>query len=153
MSNNMKDSWRETGSGLGHAFKDLGKTLIKTGKTGVDKAVDWAEADDAPRQNYNTPPQPQQPYTQTPQQPYGQPQSYGQQQFVRQPSYQQPPQPAPVNPFQGQQPNTQPQYQPPQQNPAAQPGQQYMYQPPQPAQPQPNAYVPPVRQESDQNKK
>lgn len=43
-------SWKETGSGLGHAFKGLGKTLINTGKKGVDKAVTWAEKDDKGQQ-------------------------------------------------------------------------------------------------------
>ena len=40
----LKDSWKETGVGLGHAFRDLGKTLVKTAKTGVDKADDWANS-------------------------------------------------------------------------------------------------------------
>lgn len=38
----FKDSWKQTGTELGHAFRDLGKTLIKTGKKGVDSAVEWA---------------------------------------------------------------------------------------------------------------
>lgn len=46
----LKDSWKQTGVGLGHAFRDLSKTLIKTGKKGVDKAVEWAERDNAPEQ-------------------------------------------------------------------------------------------------------
>lgn len=37
----LKDSWKETGTSLGHAFRDLGKTLVKTVKTGVDKADEW----------------------------------------------------------------------------------------------------------------
>lgn len=41
-----RDNWKQTGKGLGHAFRDLGKTLVKTAKTGVDKATDWAEKDD-----------------------------------------------------------------------------------------------------------
>ena len=41
---NLKNSWKNTGSELGHAFRDLGKTLINSGKKGVDKAVDWAES-------------------------------------------------------------------------------------------------------------
>ena len=40
----LKDSWKETGSSLGHAFRDLGKTLVKTVKTGVDKADEWANS-------------------------------------------------------------------------------------------------------------
>ena len=42
----LKDSWKQTGAGLGHAFRDLGKTLVKTAKTGVDKAGEWADSDD-----------------------------------------------------------------------------------------------------------
>ncbi|MBQ9679237.1 MAG: hypothetical protein IJV48_00935 [Ruminococcus sp.] len=34
-----KDSWKQTGVGLGHAFRGLSKMLIKTGKKGVDKEV------------------------------------------------------------------------------------------------------------------
>lgn len=48
----IKNSWKQTGSSLGGAFRNLGKSLIKTGKMGVEKAVDWAENDDAqPAQN------------------------------------------------------------------------------------------------------
>ena len=43
----LKDSWKETGSSLGHAFRDLGKTLVKTVKTGVDKADEWANSPEA----------------------------------------------------------------------------------------------------------
>ena len=42
----LKDDWKETGKDLGGAFADLGKTLVRTGKTAVDKAVDWAENDE-----------------------------------------------------------------------------------------------------------
>lgn len=41
----LKDDWKKTGIGLGHAFRDLGKTLVKTIKTGVDKADEWANSD------------------------------------------------------------------------------------------------------------
>ena len=41
----LKNSWKNTGTGLRHAFRDLGKTIIVSGKEGVDKAVDWAESD------------------------------------------------------------------------------------------------------------
>ena len=41
---NLKNCWKNTGTELGHAFRDLGKTLINSGKKGVDKAVDWAES-------------------------------------------------------------------------------------------------------------
>lgn len=42
----LKDSWKETGVGLGHAFRDLGKTLVKTVATGVNKADEWANSED-----------------------------------------------------------------------------------------------------------
>ena len=44
----LKNSWKSTGAGLGGAFKSLGKTLINSGKKGVDKAVEWAGREDAP---------------------------------------------------------------------------------------------------------
>ena len=46
----LKDSWKETGTSLGHAFRDLGKTLVKTVRTGVDKADDWANKEDKPKE-------------------------------------------------------------------------------------------------------
>ena len=42
----LKDSWKATGVGLGHAFKDLGKTLVKTASAAVDKAEAWASSED-----------------------------------------------------------------------------------------------------------
>ena len=42
----LKESWKETGSDLGNAFKGLGKNIVRSVKTGVDKATDWAEGDD-----------------------------------------------------------------------------------------------------------
>ena len=45
-----KETWKQTGTGLGHAFRDLGKTLINTGKKGVDHAVDWAGGDGQPQE-------------------------------------------------------------------------------------------------------
>lgn len=44
MSDNLKESWKETGIGLGHAFRDLGKTLVKTGTYGLKKAEEWANS-------------------------------------------------------------------------------------------------------------
>lgn len=44
----LKNSWKSTGAGLGGAFKSLGKTLINSGKKGVDKAVEWAGREDDP---------------------------------------------------------------------------------------------------------
>lgn len=43
-----KADWKQTGTELGHAFKGLGKTLVRTIKTGTDKAMDWAEEVDTP---------------------------------------------------------------------------------------------------------
>ena len=43
----LKDSWKDTGVGLGHAFRDLGKTLVQTVKTGVDKADEWANKEES----------------------------------------------------------------------------------------------------------
>ena len=45
--NDLKETWKETGKGLGHAFKDLGKTLIKSADVAVDKAEEWAHSDNA----------------------------------------------------------------------------------------------------------
>ena len=47
MAKDLKDSWKETGIGLGHAFRDLGKTLIKTGAKVVKKADEWANNEEA----------------------------------------------------------------------------------------------------------
>ena len=43
----LKDNWKQTGLGLGHAFRDLGKSVVKTVATGVKKADDWANKDDS----------------------------------------------------------------------------------------------------------
>lgn len=42
MADDLKGTWKETGVGLGHAFRDLGKTLIKTGANAMKKADNWA---------------------------------------------------------------------------------------------------------------
>lgn len=46
MAKDLRDTWKETGKGLGHAFRDLGKTLVKTGATAVKKADEWANRED-----------------------------------------------------------------------------------------------------------
>lgn len=46
MAKDLKDSWKETGVGLGHAFRDLGKTLVKTGAKAVKKVGQWANEED-----------------------------------------------------------------------------------------------------------
>lgn len=56
MAKDLRENWKETGKGLGHAFRDLGKSLIKTGATALKKADDWANKEDkepeaAPKQN------------------------------------------------------------------------------------------------------
>lgn len=43
----LKDDWKETGKDLGGAFKQLGKSVVKSGAVVVNKANDWAERDDA----------------------------------------------------------------------------------------------------------
>ena len=50
----LKDNWKEAGTGLGHAFRDLGKTLVKTVKTGVDKADDWANRSETQKKDEET---------------------------------------------------------------------------------------------------
>lgn len=42
----LKDDWKDTGKDLGGAFTNLGKTLIRTAKVGVDKADAWADGED-----------------------------------------------------------------------------------------------------------
>jgi len=59
MAKGLRDSWKETGVGLGHAFRDLGKTLVKTGAKAVKKADSWAN-----REDYEQEQQEQQPETQ-----------------------------------------------------------------------------------------
>ena len=46
----LRDNWKDTGVGLGHAFRDLGKTLVKTVKTGAVKVDNWVNDEDAPAQ-------------------------------------------------------------------------------------------------------
>ncbi len=46
MPNDLKNAWKETGKGIGHAFRDLGKTLLRTGAVAAKKAEEWANSDD-----------------------------------------------------------------------------------------------------------
>ena len=46
MAKDLRDSWKDTGVGLGHAFRDLGKTLVKTGAKAVKKVDAWANKED-----------------------------------------------------------------------------------------------------------
>ena len=45
----LKDSWKSTGADLGSAFKNLGKTLIRTASTAAQKADEWANGDEEPK--------------------------------------------------------------------------------------------------------
>ena len=46
-----KEDWKQTGKELGNAFEGLGKTLVRTIKTGTDKVMDWAEETDSPAED------------------------------------------------------------------------------------------------------
>lgn len=52
-TNALKEDWKSTGSSLGHAFQDLGKTMIKSAKTGADKADEWASSKPHEKQDSN----------------------------------------------------------------------------------------------------
>ena len=50
----LKDNWKETGKGLGNAFKKLGKNIVKTAKVGIDKVddlMDDGEINNPPESN------------------------------------------------------------------------------------------------------
>ena len=55
MAKDLKDSWKETGVGLGHAFRDLGKTLIKTGTKAVKKVDEWATREEEEQEQEKQP--------------------------------------------------------------------------------------------------
>ncbi len=38
-----KQEWKESGTELGHAFKNFGKTFVRSAQTTTDKVVDWAD--------------------------------------------------------------------------------------------------------------
>lgn len=38
----LRDEWKKTGTGLGKAFTQLGKSIVHTVSTGVQKADAWA---------------------------------------------------------------------------------------------------------------
>ena len=42
----LKDEWKKTGTGLGKAFTQLGKSIVHTVSTGVQKADAWAAPED-----------------------------------------------------------------------------------------------------------
>lgn len=55
MADDLRGKWKETGKGLGFAFRDLGKTIIKSGATAVKKADDWANKEDNSEQTAEMP--------------------------------------------------------------------------------------------------
>ena len=42
----LKDSWKEAGTGFGHAFRDLGKAFAHTAKTTIHKVDEWANGEE-----------------------------------------------------------------------------------------------------------
>ncbi len=42
-----KNDWKAVGKGFAGTFKSLGKAVVKSVQTGVDKAGEWADRDDA----------------------------------------------------------------------------------------------------------
>ena len=50
MEDGLKNNWKKVGKGFASLGKDLGKTLLKTVKTGVDAASDWAGEPDGKAQ-------------------------------------------------------------------------------------------------------
>lgn len=52
MEDGLKSNWKKVGKDFAHLGKDLGKTLLKTVKTGVAAASDWAnEPDEKPQKD------------------------------------------------------------------------------------------------------
>ncbi|MGN1450525.1 MAG: hypothetical protein ACI4XQ_00345 [Eubacteriales bacterium] len=45
-----KDDWKNVGKEFAGAFKTLGKSVVKSVQTGVDKAEQWVADDDAKKQ-------------------------------------------------------------------------------------------------------
>lgn len=42
----LKDEWKKAGTGVGHAFKDLGKAFVSTAKVAIRETDKWANGDD-----------------------------------------------------------------------------------------------------------
>lgn len=53
MSKDLRESWKQTGKELENAFKNLGKTLIKTGAVAVKKVDAWANSEDYASESEN----------------------------------------------------------------------------------------------------
>lgn len=45
MADDLKGTWKEVGVSLGHAFRDLGKVIVRTGAKAVKKVDEWANED------------------------------------------------------------------------------------------------------------
>ena len=41
-----KQEWKESGTELGHAFKDFGKTFVRSAQRTTDKVADFVDGDD-----------------------------------------------------------------------------------------------------------
>ena len=54
MDKDLRSDWKDTGVGLGHAFRDLGKTLLKTGKTAIKKVDNWANNEEEEKKEENS---------------------------------------------------------------------------------------------------
>jgi len=50
----LKDSWKTTGVGLGHAFRDLGKSIVKSAAVAAEKVDNWANSDEKEEATKNT---------------------------------------------------------------------------------------------------
>ena len=46
---NLKDNWKQVGEDFATLGKDLGKTIVKSVKTGAKVVSDWADEDDKPK--------------------------------------------------------------------------------------------------------
>ena len=53
----LKDDWKKTGKGLGHAFSNLGKTIVRSAETTANQAVDWANGDEKKPEEAKTAPE------------------------------------------------------------------------------------------------
>ena len=42
MSDSLKDSWKKTGKDMGGAFKQFGKSIVKTSNYAFKEANEWA---------------------------------------------------------------------------------------------------------------
>lgn len=50
----LRDNWKNTGTDLGKAFKHLGQSIVKSAKTGIQKADEWANSEDYVQPDANT---------------------------------------------------------------------------------------------------